>query len=93
MPHYTDDPLPHSPLGSTNCITQVITNALLCVDYPCTQIFSHWHAKGLKNLFSVNYSDKGSVYRPAEEQTYINYVDFLDEREGIGVLYYVGYHF
>ena len=47
----------------------------------------------MKNLFSVKYSDKGSEYRPAEEQTYINYVDFLDECEGIGVLDYVGYHF
>ena len=47
----------------------------------------------MKNLFSVKYnSDKGSEYRPAEH-TYINYVDFLDECEGIGVLDYVGYHF
>ncbi len=50
-------------------------------------IIFHWHTEYLKNLFSVKYSDKGSVYRPAEEQTYINYVDFLDECEGMGVLY------
>ena len=35
--------------------------------------------ESLKKLFSIKYHEKGSMYRPAEEQTYINYVDFLDE--------------
>lgn len=31
---------------------------------------------------SVVYSESGSNYRSAEEQTWINFVDFLDECEG-----------
>ena len=36
----------------------------------------------LKTIFKVKYADKGSLYRPVQEQTYINYIDFLDECEG-----------
>ena len=45
------------------------------------------YIESLKKLFSIKYHEKGSMYRPAEEQTYINYVDFLDECEGTGVHY------
>ena len=33
-------------------------------------------------MFSVDYADNGSVLRCYEEQTYIYFMDFLDECEG-----------
>lgn len=36
----------------------------------------------MKTTFTVKYSDKGTIYRPAEEQTYVYFVDFLDVCEG-----------
>lgn len=36
----------------------------------------------IKALFQVEYSTQGSYHRPKEEQTYIFFVDFLDECEG-----------
>lgn len=39
-------------------------------------------AETLKTIFS----EKGSLYRPAEEQAYVNYVDFLDECEGTNII-------
>lgn len=40
------------------------------------------HAETLKAILTKEYSEKGSRYRPAEEQAYIYFVDFLDECEG-----------
>ena len=42
----------------------------------------HVNADSLKTLFDVRYAVKGCIYRPAEEQTYIYFVDFLDECHG-----------
>ena len=36
----------------------------------------------IKEMLTVRYSVKGSILRPAEEQTYIFFVDFLDECYG-----------
>ena len=45
-------------------------------------------AEVLKNVLKcIMYSEKGSKYRNAEEQTWINFVDFLDECEGINYYY------
>lgn len=35
-----------------------------------------------KARFTVNYADSGSIVRCSEEQTYIFFMDFLDECEG-----------
>jgi hypothetical protein len=37
----------------------------------------------LKALFKAEYAEPGSMRRPAEEETYIYFCDFLDECEGI----------
>ena len=37
----------------------------------------------VKGLFVVQYSDKNSPHRSEEEVTYMNFVDFLDECEGM----------
>ena len=36
----------------------------------------------IKSLFSVIYSDRGSIFRDAEEQAYLFFVDFLDACKG-----------
>ena len=36
----------------------------------------------LKQELDVDYSEKGSNKLPAERQTYIHFVDFLDECDG-----------
>ena len=33
-------------------------------------------------MFTINYADNGSIMRCSEEQTYIHFMDFLDECEG-----------
>ena len=51
------------------------------------------YTETLKRAFVVKYSEKGSIYRPVEEQTYVNYVDFLDECEGNIILLMYDDHF
>lgn len=36
----------------------------------------------VKQLFLVKFSDAGSNFRKEEEQTWIHFIDFLDECEG-----------
>ena len=36
----------------------------------------------MKTLFKVKFSEKGSNVRAKEEQTYVFFVDFMDECEG-----------
>ena len=38
-------------------------------------------------MFTVDFADVGSVLRSSEEQTYIYFMDFLDECEGQIILY------
>ena len=40
------------------------------------------YVESLKALFDVRFSEKGCIYRLPEEQTYIFFVDFLDECKG-----------
>lgn len=40
-----------------------------------------------KAMFRVEYSHSGSVMRGSEEQTYIYFIDFLDECEGMVQLF------
>ena len=40
----------------------------------------------MKSVFKVKFSDKGSNIRAKEEQTYVLFVDFMDECEGIYVI-------
>lgn len=40
------------------------------------------YADDLKDFFVVEYSPKGSHWRPAEEQAWLHFSDFLDECEG-----------
>jgi hypothetical protein len=37
----------------------------------------------MKTLFKVKFSEKGSNVRAMEEQTYVFFVDFMDECEGM----------
>lgn len=37
----------------------------------------------MKNLFMVEFSDKGCNHRQEEEQAYVHFIDFMDECEGI----------
>ena len=43
------------------------------------------YAERIKSLFKVQFSEKGSNVRAMEEQTYVFFVDFMDECEGIHV--------
>ena len=38
---------------------------------------------GLKALFTVLFSEKGSNERKAQEQAYVHFLDFLDECSGM----------
>lgn len=40
-------------------------------------------AEQMKSLFKVKFSEKGSNVRVKEEQTYVFFVDFIDECEGM----------
>ena len=41
------------------------------------------HAERMKSLFKAKFSEKGSNVRAMEEQTYVFFVDFMDECEGM----------
>ena len=43
------------------------------------------YAERMKSLFKVKFSEKGSNVRAMEEQTYVFFVDFMDECEGMHV--------
>ena len=47
------------------------------------------HTAALKDTFQVQYCEKGSLLRAAEEQTYIHFVDFLDECAGIIIIIFI----
>jgi len=36
----------------------------------------------MRSLFKVNFSEKGSNYRPLEEAAYIFFIDFMEECAG-----------
>ena len=43
-----------------------------------------FHLESLKEVFTlVKFSERGTVHRPLEEQTYIFFKEFLDKCEGI----------
>lgn len=57
----------------------LFTNCTFKPDYPVPCVC---YLENIKSLFTVIYSDKGSMLRSAEEQAYLFFVDFLDACKG-----------
>ena len=59
--------------------TFLLCPACCAIDYTCISFLS---LADVKSLFQFEFSEEGSNELAAENQSYINFIDFLDECEG-----------